>query len=61
LVVGVGSLKSVAPGHFAPFRSIVADDRDQRRVSSSMRKRRENGDLGDMAESNHGVPNGFHW
>ena len=54
-------LESVALGELPSFRSIVAHDGDQRRVSSSMRKRGEDGDLSDMAEADYRVTYGTSW
>jgi hypothetical protein len=61
LVVGEGVLEPVALGEFPPFRSIVAHDGDELRVPSSMRERREDGDLGNVAEADHRVAYELSW
>jgi hypothetical protein len=61
LLVGEGVLESIALGERPPFRSIVAHDGNQLRVSSSMSECREDGDLRDMAKANNRVSYASRW
>ncbi len=54
-------LEPVATGEFPPFRSIVAHDGDELGVASSMRERREDGHLGNVAEPDDRVTYGLGW
>ena len=59
LIVREGVLESVAFAKFPPFRSVVAHDGNELRVSSSMCERGKDSDLGNVTKTNYGVSDGF--
>jgi len=56
LVVRERLLETISLRDFASLRPIVADDRNECRITTGVSEGRQNGHLGDMPETHHGVP-----